>query len=272
MLRSLCFALLLCTNAVPVQAESVSQPPLVALASSFRTLWPELMQAYRSQTGETEPRTSFASSGLLTTQIRHGAPFDLFLSADQATVKQLDELDKTLDAGVILAKGTLSLIWSSSNASQHSNSGKQPDQSGLQGMIDKLESGDSFKLAIPNPRHAPYGVAARQALESSGLWPLPEGSLLSAENAAQTLQFAMTGAVDYALVPDTLVWQLPAELQKVPLNPDSYEAVIHQMVRLKPAGAQSQVLYDWLQSESAARILSRYGLTPDSQADNQATF
>ncbi|WP_157735940.1 molybdate ABC transporter substrate-binding protein [Granulosicoccus antarcticus] len=255
----------MCTISVPATAESHSEPPLVALASSFRTLWPELMQAYRSETGEIEPRTSFASSGLLTTQIRHGAPFELYLSADQSTVQQLATLGKTHDAGVTLATGAISLVWrTATQTPAQANVGKALPQSGLQVMIGKLEKSEPFKLTIPNPRHAPYGIAAKQALDSAGLWPLPAGYLLSAENAAQTLQFALTGAVDYALVPDTLVMQLPPELQKMPLEPGSYEPVIHQMVLLNPARTGAQTLYEWLQGESAASILSRYGLTPIS--------
>ncbi len=268
--HSVCVALLLLITVFSVTALAQSPPPLVALASSFRGPWPELMQAYRTETGQAEPRTSFASSGLLTTQIRHGAPFELYLSADIMTVQQLQILGKTREPGITLARGTLSLVWqdareplaSGSDSPETSDSGNSA-KAGLDALAMKLESAQAFKLAIPNPRHAPYGIAARQALEKAGLWPLPAGYLLNAENASQTLQFALSGAVDYAIVPDTLALQIPDTLQKMPLEPGSYDPVIHQMVLLNAAGANAQVLFDWLQGETAATILTRFGLIPE---------
>ena len=267
--HSVCGALLLFVTVFSLTALAQTLPPLVALASSFRGPWPELMQAFRSETGQAEPRTSFASSGLLTTQIRHGAPFELYLSADQMTVQQLQTLGMTREPSITLARGTLSLVSQAAKRSPASDSGSQDTsgggiaKTGLDALAMKLEKAEAFKLAIPNPRHAPYGVAARQALETAGLWPLPSGYLLNAENAAQTLQFALSGAVDYAIVPDTLVLQIPDTLQKMPLAPGSYDAVVHQMVLLDEAGANAQALFDWLQGDTAATILNRFGLTPE---------
>jgi molybdate transport system substrate-binding protein len=170
-------------------------------------------------------------------------------------------LGKTRDAGITLARGTLSLVWRSSNDTLENS--EQDPRAALSALKRNLDSAQSFKLAIPNPQHAPYGIAARQALESAGLWPLPPGYLLNAENAVQTLQFALSGAVDYAIVPDTLLVDLPSTLEKMSLEPASYEAVIHQMVLLTSAGSAAQTLYDWLQSESAKAIFTRYGLTPE---------
>ena len=264
-----CIALLLFTNVSCITALAQTPAPLVALASSFRGPWPELMQAYRSETGQAEPRTSFASSGLLTTQIRHGAPFELYLSADEMTIRQLQTIGKTREPIVTLAKGTLSLVWQSAaeplvadSDSQHTSGIGDIAKSGLEALVKRKGTTETFKLAIPNPRHAPYGIAARQALENAGLWPLPPGYLLNAENAAQTLQFALSGAVDYAIVPDTLVFQIPDTLQRMPLTPGSYDPVVHQMVLLKPAGLDAKTLFEWLQGEAAARILTRFGLTP----------
>lgn len=259
-------ALILPVTVFSFTALAQTPAPLVALASSFRGPWPELMQAYRSETGQAEPRTSFASSGLLTTQIRHGAPFELYLSADQTTVQQLQALGKTREPSITLARGTLSLVWqamASDSDSQNTSGGADAVTTGLDSLAMKLEKAEAFKLAIPNPRHAPYGIAARQALESAGLWPLPSGYLLNAENAAQTLQFALSGAVDYAIVPDTLVFQIPDTLQKMPLAPGSYDTVVHQMVLLDAAGENAQSLFDWLQADTAATILTRFGLAPE---------
>lgn len=236
--------------------EHSSNVPLVALASSFRTLWPDLMDAYLEETGNAAARTSFASSGLLTTQIRHGAPFELFLSADKASVQQLDELGRTQGQSATLAYGTLCLVRLASTAPAESVSAP------LEELSQRIERSDSFKLAIPNPQHAPYGVAARQALEQAGAWPLPAGTLLNAENAAQTLQYVLSGAVDFAIVPLTLVVQPPDKLHVTRLTPSGYEPVVHEMALLTPAGDAAEALFHWLQGESAGELLGRYGLTP----------
>lgn len=257
MMTSLLLSLVSFTGTVPTTIHAADQPPLVALASSFRDLWPELSQLYTEQTGQPAPRTSFASSGLLSTQIRHGAPFELYLSADESTVRMLFEAGKTRDAGVLLAYGTLSLIA----LSDANESTLQPPPA-LSLLSDKLEHQQDFKVAIPNPRHAPYGKAAREALQSAGLWPLPTGHLLNAENAAQTFQFALTGAVDYAIVPDTLLHNATPALGTASLPIDSYQPVIHKMVLLESASPEAEQLFNWLQQAPAAAVLARYGLTP----------
>ncbi|MGQ7844286.1 molybdate ABC transporter substrate-binding protein [Granulosicoccus sp. 3-233] len=261
MMTVLLLAVLLFTATVPASTQASGQPPLLALASSFRDLWPELSQLYSEQTGQPVPRTSFASSGLLSTQIRHGAPFELFLSADEASVDRLHAAGKTRDAGALLARGTLSLV---SLRNQGDDTDEQDlDHTPTLSMLNEgIERQQAFRIAIPNPQHAPYGKAARESLQNNGLWPLPPGFLLNAENAAQTLQFALTGAVEYAIVPDSLLIGAPAELLVTPLPADSYRAVVHKMVLLESAGLQAERLFNWLQQPSASAVLARHGLTP----------
>ncbi|NND91939.1 MAG: molybdate ABC transporter substrate-binding protein [Granulosicoccus sp.] len=267
---SLWAVLILCAAGAQALARDRIDSPLIAVASSFRGLWPDLMTVYRAETGLSEPRASFASSGLLTTQIRHGAPFELYLSADQATVETLHSLGKTRDEGITLAMGTLVLVAKHDDASRIGK-GSKPSP-GVPATVElptldllrsAAERSKPFKLAIPNPRHAPYGLAARQALEYAGLWPLPPGQLLSAENAAQTLQFALTGAVDYAIVPTTLIIQASGNLTYAPVDPESYTPVIHQLVLLQRATLQAETLFAWLQGTSAASVLERFALLPD---------
>lgn len=222
------------------------------------------MDVYSRQPGSTVPRTSFASSGLLTTQIRHGAPFELFLSADPHYVLALEQLGKTRDKGIAFASGRLSLLVpkTSALASDLSlDSLKQTffDPSKTRNN-DKLD-GAVIRITIPNPMHAPYGMAARQALVAAGIWPLAPGQLLAAENAAQTLQFVLSGAVDAAIVPSSLVTKPLPTLAIKELVDKTYDPVVHQMVLLKPASTEADHLYSWLQTETAQSILSRFGLS-----------
>lgn len=237
--------------------------PIVALASSLRTVWPALMDAYIRTNNAPGAKASFASSGLLTTQIRHGAPFELFLSADASTVSLLHSLGKSADEGIALAFGTLSLVTPADSAAALKGTG-------LEGLIEALSranpdsegTNNAFKLAIPNPRHAPYGMAAQQLLGNTGIWPLPEGQLLHAENAAQALQYALNSAVDYAFVPTTLLANSNYALHSWPLDIKNYEPIRHQMVLLENAGTSATSLYTWLQGKHAASILRNAGLSP----------
>lgn len=238
-----------------LHANSSVAPANLAVAASFRALWPELMSAYTRDTGKPSPRVSFGSSGLLTTQIRHGAPFDLYLSADQATVKLIQQSRPNETQSAVLVHGTLSMI-STKGTVQNTLAPS------VRSLAHTLKSDPSFKIALPNPRHAPYGVAARELLSHAGLWPLPPGTVLWAENAAQTLQFARSGAVDFAIVPTTLIHAVPDSLHTALLDDSHYSPVAHHLVLLKPDNPSAQSLFSWLQGASAQQVLTRYGLSP----------
>jgi len=242
---------LLTANPVAV-AQSMGPP--VAVASSLRALWPNLMDAWQADTDLPNPRASFASSGLLSTQIRFGAPFELFLSADLDTVERLLHAGKTRDTGVGIARGDLSLV---------ARKPDKPDNTVTwQTLNDAMEQSASLKLAMPNPRHAPYGQAARQALISISLWPLPPGRLLSAENAAQSLQYALSGAATFAIVPTTLVTPSPADLHVEPVPATHYESIDHRAVLMLTASQPAEVFMTWLQTPPAQDVLQQFGLSP----------
>jgi molybdate transport system substrate-binding protein len=128
------------------------------------------------------------SSGKLFAQIANGAPFDVFLSADQARPEELERQGLAVPGSrMTYALGRL-VLWS-----------RQPEYEG-KNCLDELARLDAGKIAIANPRHAPYGVAARDFLHNAGLWERLEPRLLVGENIAQTLQFAATGGARFALV------------------------------------------------------------------------
>ncbi len=240
--------MLLC---VSLQARSDSGP-LVAAASSLRSIWPQLMEQYTAGTGNPTPRVSFASSGLLSTQIMNGAPFELFLSADRQSIERLPEALLTSNAQVY-ATGELQLVVPiGSSLSEHLS---------LESVATALQNSESaLRIAIPNPVHAPYGRAAREVLVSAGIWPVPESQLLAAENAAQTLQFVQSGAVDVALVPQSLVYAYREGIESVVLPANSYTLVEHTIVSLRTADADAQALLEWMLSDAAQALLRASGL------------
>lgn len=257
LLAAIVGAFLLLVGSASVVAE---EPTLVAAASSLRTLWPELAAAYSQETKQPEPRVSFASSGLLSTQIRNGAPFHIFLSADEAIIAKLQAEGKIRGKAHALAQGELRLA-----TVENSTTSKLLSSNGLNVLNDAIMD-PGFRLAMPNPQHAPYGIAARQALSTLKLWPLPAGKLLAAENAAQTVQFLRTGAVSAAIVPWSLVIIKNENLVISRLPDNSYTPVQHIAARINHDSSGADAFISWLSSNTANQLLQRHGLGAMPQA------
>ncbi len=157
------------------------------LAHVLETLGPRFQQ----QTGTTVV-TVVGASGNLAAQIERGAPADVFFSANTAFV------DRLITAGVLVpgtrtlyARGRLALAWPRAGR-------------GLGGLADLLRP-EVKRVAIANPETAPYGMAAKQALIARGIWDALRPKLVIGENVRQTLQYAQTGAVEAALVAQSVV-------------------------------------------------------------------
>jgi len=155
---------------------------------------------------------SFGATGLLTRQIEQGAPMDVFAAANVGFVEQLEQKGLILsDTKAVYARGRVTL-W-------------MPKDSGLTlEKITDLAREDVKQIAIANPEYAPYGMAAREALQTAGIWETVKPKLVYGENIRQTFQFAETGNVDVAIVSLSLSstsqgrWILiPEELHK-PIN------------------------------------------------------
>lgn len=155
---------------------------------------------------------SFGSTGLLSRQIENGAPMDVFAAASLAFIDQLEQKGLILnDTKAVYARGRITL-WTPKDSKF------QPTR------INDLTATEIKRIAIANPDHAPYGMAAREALQSAGIWDSIKSKLVYADNIRQTLEYAETGNVDVSIVALSLSresdgrWVLiPAELHK-PIN------------------------------------------------------
>ena len=241
-------------------AARAEQAPLLAAASSLRNLWPELVDHYEQNSSLPAPKASFASSGLLSTQILNGAPFELFLSADMESIERLPA--ELLAAGPqSFALGELLLVAPKAAGILAENLSMETLTSAFSRDEANADNASSVpRLTIANPQHAPYGKAAREALVAASLWPLPPAQLLLAENAAQTLQFINTGAVSAALIPQVLLTSVTSELATAAVPADTYSAVQHTAVLLKGATAAADAFYQWLLSDDAHQPLLAAGL------------
>ena len=169
--------------------------PAVAAAADLRFALTEVAERFHRDTGH-RVRLSFGSSGNFRRQIAQGAPFELYLSADEGYVAALHDEGRTLGRGTLYGEGRL-VYFVPSGATL------EPDPD-LASLARSLRRGSLGRFAIANPEHAPYGRAAKEVLQSAGLWQAMQAHLVVGENAAQAAQFAASGSVDGGLIPYSL--------------------------------------------------------------------
>lgn len=183
------------------------------------------------------------SSGLLARQIAQGAPYDVFLSANEKFVRDLAEAGRLAPGTVrVYALGRLGL-WSGGG--------------GIRRLGDLRQAG-VLHIAIPNPTHAPYGLAAVEALKNEGIWKDVEGKAAYGENVRQALQFAESGNADAVLT----AWSLLKGRPGAVLIPDDRHAPIRQgcgVVAGTAHGAEARRFLEFLGGREARGILESYG-------------
>jgi len=233
-------------------AAADEKPPLVAAAASLRHAFPELVRAW-AETGGVHPEVSFGSSGNLYRQISQGAPFDIFLSADEEQALKLTRAGRTVGEGTIYGIGRLALL-----VPLHSRLALDPSLVDLGRAVD---DGRLRRFAIANPAHAPYGQAARDVLVRMSLWPRLGDRLLLAENAAQAVQFALTRGADGGIVPHALALteRVSLRTRHVLLDASMHRPILQRMVLLSHAGAEARALFGFLAGPAARRVFERFG-------------
>lgn len=233
---------------------SAAPPPVIAAASDLSAALPEVAAAFRVRTGQSV-RLTFGSSGNFTQQIRNGAPFEVFLSADEAYVEMLAKAGRTEGPGALYGIGRLGIF--APHGSPVSADGA------LKGLATAVRDGRVRKFAIANPEHAPYGRAAREVLQHAGLWADLQGRLVLGENVSQATQFAMSGGADGGLIPLSLSLTAPVKAAGTfALIPAAWHSPLRQRgVLIRGAGSTARAFYAFLQGREARAILARHGFT-----------
>jgi molybdate transport system substrate-binding protein len=226
--------------------------PVIAAAADLNYALPEIAKRFSGQTGKTVKLT-MGSSGNFAAQIQQGAPFEIFFSADERYVEKLASAGLSIDHGALYAVGRIVLF-----APKQSPLRVDAELAGLQ---TALAEGRIQKFAIANPEHAPYGRAARAALQTAGLWEKIEPLLVLGENASQAVQFAASGGAEGGIIPLSLA--LAPEVSALgssALLPEAMHPPLRQrMVLLKRAGETARAFYAFIQQPEAKAILKRYG-------------
>ena len=231
--------------------------PTVAAASDLQFALEAIAKTFTAEGGE-RVTLVFGSSGNLARQAMHGAPFELFLSADEAFVDLLAKGGYARDRGTLYGVGRIVLF-----APRGSPLAVDEQMNGLGALLTQQSN---VRFAIANPEHAPYGRAAEAALRARGLWDALRPALVMGENISQTAQFATSGGAAGGILAYSLVLG-PALKDRgtYALLPESLHPPLRQrMVLLKRAGAAAQRFYEYLQGPAARALFKQYGFAlPD---------
>jgi molybdate transport system substrate-binding protein len=235
---------------------SCAQPVTVAVASNLKPAFEEIFKGFKLTYPQTQTiRVVYGSSGNLASQMKHGAPYDLFISADESYPLRLSDAGLTRDRGAIYAIGHLALITHTVGATTTGPT-LNSDPESIKALLKSAQ-----KIAIANPDLAPYGKASVQYLQAIKLWGDLQDRLIFAENISIATVYVSTGAVKVGITALSLAKspELSTKIQYVAL-PDSLYAPIQQRMVLKRDPAPSAVaLYGYLQGAVAKQILVNNG-------------
>jgi molybdate transport system substrate-binding protein len=231
----------------------------VAAASDLTFVFKEVDARFQKETGNTI-KLSFGSSGNFFSQIKNGAPFDMFFSADVSFPKKLEDAALTEPGSMYeYATGKL-VIWVPSKSKLDIN----------QGLKVLLDPGIG-KIAIAEPVHAPYGAAAVAAMQHEGIYDQVKGKLVKGDNILQTAQFVESGNADVGLIALSLALAPPMKSKgryfEVP--PSDYPPIIQAAVILKSARDKdtSEKFLKFLKEPSSVELMKQYGFVPPGAAD-----
>ncbi len=243
-----------------------ARPPAVAAASDLQFALAEIAANFEAATGDAVKLT-FGSSGNFAHQIARGAPFELFLSADEQYVFRLADDGHVTDRGAPYATGRIALF--APRASLLAVDAR------LEGLRAALDARAIRRFAIANPEHAPYGRAARAVLRHAGLWERVEPLLVLGENAAQAAHFAASGASQGGIVPLSLA-RSPAlagrgRFAALPAAWHAQEPLRQRVVLTRRAGSVARRFFDYLLQPEARAVLARHGLEPPGPASPGST-
>ena len=238
---------LLCGLSYPISAQDLS----VAAAANVRFALEEIEKVFEKKT-KLRININYSSSGKLSTQIIQGAPFDVFVSADEEYPKNLQKAGATANTPKVYACGTL-VLWTTKSGLSIKADGKILSNNRVQ------------KIAIANPKTAPYGRAAIEWLKKKGLYAQVEDKLVYGESVAQTTQYILAGACEIGLTAKSMVMaeEMRGKGSWVEIDVKYYEpirqaAVITTFGQKKHPEA-SHKFFDFLFSPEAQKIWKSYG-------------
>ncbi len=237
---------LLAACLILTSAAAFSQNPKVAVAANLQTVIKVLQKDFKQKTSiEIEPIVG--SSGSLAAQIRNGAPYDLFLSADMAFPEGLYREGLSLKKPVVYARGSL-IICSNQDI-------------GFENWERVLMTARIKKIAIANPGIAPYGKAAEEALRKKGILDEVKSKIVFGESISQVNTYIITGVTDVGFTTRAMLKDAKTKLYWLAIDPKIYSPIEQGMIVLKRAAENSaaEKFYQYLLTPAAKAIFKEYG-------------
>jgi molybdate transport system substrate-binding protein len=246
---------LLIAATVMVSLQAQAEELKIAVAANFTDATRDMIPLFERATGHTV-KASFGSTGKLFAQIEHGAPFEVFLAADVARPKEAEARGLAVPGTrFTYAEGRL-VMWSA-----------QP------GLFDDgaayLQAGGFARVAIANPKTAPYGLAAQQVMEHLGVWSGLQSRLVRGDSIAQAFQFTATrnAEIGFVALSQVKAWQgETGTLWEIPEG--YYEPIAQQAVLLKTGESKevAKAFLDYLRGPQARAVIIGYGYGVDEEA------
>ena len=250
LLKTLCLA-----AALLAPAATHAQQINIAAAADLKFCLDAIIASFKLAHPGSTINVSYGSSGNFATQIRQNAPFDLFFSADIEYPRRLHKDGLTASAVTPYAVGRI-VLWSATvNAHRLT--------------LADLARNDIGKIAIANPRHAPYGKRAEEALRASGVWNKVRAKLVFGENIAQTAQFVQSGNAQVGIIALSLA--VSPELSgkgRYSMIPDTLHQPLEQAFVITRHGADNalaKAFAGYLETPESRATMTKYGFALPAQ-------
>jgi molybdate transport system substrate-binding protein len=229
----------------------------MAAASDLQVVLPTLLDRFQARTGIPTSPPVFQASGQLAVQIAQGAPFDVFLAANEAFVRDL------ADGGLVRPESVHPYARGSLVLAVYHEFGDQVR------TLDDLAGPGVRKIALANPATAPYGKAGQQALEHAGLWTRLQSKIVLAESVRQALLYAQKGDAEAALVGRAIA-AVPG-IRVVEVDPGLYDPIVQALgiIATTPHPADAEAFVQFILGAEGQAILKDFGFKPaPAPADN----
>ena len=226
-----------------------AQATFVVVAANMKDAFTEIQNQFQKE-NKGELKVIYGSSGNFASQIMNGAPFHLFISADEQYPLELFKKGKTINEGTVYAIGKLALI---------TNKGKGIALDGSKGkMADAIKKAN--KIALAKPELAPYGRASVEYLKANNLWELANSKIVYADNIAMVAMFVTTGSAEVGFTALSIAKSpsVARQISSAELN-DGYQPIKQRMVLIKNATPDAIRLYEFMQAPKAKEILRAHG-------------
>jgi molybdate transport system substrate-binding protein len=235
---------------VTLCAVTHAQVSTVAVAANMKDAFLAIQNEFKLE-NKADFRVVYGSSGNITAQILNGAPFSLFISADESYPLELVKRKMTVDEGKVYAIGKIALLSKKSKGISLGSSKAE--------LTKAIKQAN--KIAIAKPELAPYGKAAVDYLKAEGLWDLAKDKLVYGDNISMATMYVASGSADIGFTALSLALApgVAKETEHLVLNPALYEPIRQRMVLMKNPPPDAIALYQFMQSAKAQTTLRRFG-------------